>query len=171
MEARAELLTIAQLAVTLIGFTGLMVIFRIRITRQWVPRDLAGAAIVIYAGGVGLLYSLVPLVLAYAGMPEGIIWAITSVLFSIGLLAGAAIFLVVSRRLSQAGHPERVPHLNRIAVSLAAAFGLALIANAFWVAAPRRPAIYLAALVFLMIIPVCFMAFRLWSLVSIGDDT
>ena len=161
MEAKAELLTIAQLAVTLIGFSGLIAVFRARMTRHWVPRDLTAAAIVIYAGGVGLLYSLFPLVLAYVGMTDGTTWAITSVLFSISLLAGATIFLVVNHRLSRAGHPERVPYLNRTAVSLAAAFGLALIANAFWFAAPRRPAVYLAALVFLMIIPVCFMGIRL----------
>ena len=170
MEAKAELLTIAQLAVTLIGFSGLIAIFRTRVTRRWVLRDFAAAAIVICAGGMALLYSLLPFVLVYAGMTNGTIWAITSVVFSIGLFTGALIFLVVSRRLSQGGHPERMPYLNRITVSLTAAFGLALIANAFWVAAPRRPAVYLAALVFLLIIPVCYMAFRVWLFAPTGDD-
>ena len=170
VEAKAELLTIAQLAVTLIGFSGLIAVFRASTTRRWVPRDITAAAIVICAGGMGLLYSLFPFVLVYAGITNDTMWAITSVVFSIGLFAGVTIFLVVSRRLSQAGHQERMPHLNRITVSLAAAFGLALIANAFWVAVPRRPAVYLAALVFLLIIPVCFMAFRLWLFAPAGDD-
>jgi hypothetical protein len=170
VEAKAELLTIAQLAVTLIGFSSLVTVFRMRMISDWAPRDVTAAAIVICAGGMGLFYSLFPFVLAYAGMTDGTTWAITSVVFSFGLLAGATIFLVVDRRLSQTGHPARMPLLNQITIFLAAAFGLALIANAFLVTVPRRPAVYLAALIFLLIIPVCFMAFRLWLFAPTRDD-
>ena len=167
MEAKGELLTIAGLAVTLIGFSGLIFVFRPRETPDRMPRDFTAAAIVICAGNMGLLFSLLPFVLAHAGLSPGTIWAITSVLFSIGLFAGGTIFVIVSRRLSQAGYPARAPRLNRITVSLAAALALGLLANAFWVAPPQRPAVYLAALIFLLIIPACFIAFLL---VVVGSE-
>lgn len=163
-EARAELLTIAQVAATLIGFSGLIAVFRISLTGHWARRDVTGAAIVTYTGGMGLLYSLLPFVFVHAGMANGIMWTVTSLVFSIGLFAGVTIFVVVNRHLRDAGHPERMPRLNRLAVILAATFGLVLIVNAFWVAAPRRPAAYIAALVFLLVVPACYMAVRLWQL-------
>ena len=94
MSAKDELLGIAQLAVALIGFSGLVFVFRARDIAGLEARDLSALAMIVGAGAIALAFSLLPLPLAYVGLPEAALWRLCVLL----CLAFVGFMLVVARR-------------------------------------------------------------------------
>ena len=58
MDAKDELLSIAEIAVALIGFSGLISVFRVRETEELAARDLSALGMIIGAGSIALVFSL-----------------------------------------------------------------------------------------------------------------
>ena len=141
MSAKDELLAIAEISVALIGFSGLIFVFRSRDVTELETRDLSALAMIVCAGSIALAFSLLPLPLSYLGLPEPLFWRISSGLFGATMLAGAGVFNSVNRRLLKSGHPERTPRLNRtslLSLSLAGAL-LVLSASGLLPAATTTP--------------------------------
>src|SRR5262249_40595797 len=99
MIAKDELLSIAEIAVALVGFSGLIVVFRARSMDQMLPRDLSGLAMVVGSGSIALAFALLPLPFAYIGIGEDALWRGSCAVFGIGLAAATLLFITVNRRL------------------------------------------------------------------------
>jgi len=151
MTATEELLAIAQVSVTLVGFSGLVSAFRARVPTELEARDLSGLAVIGIGGSIALAFSLLPLPLAYLKIGEAAVWRICSGVFAATLGAGAAAFAVVNRRLSNAGFIERTPRVNRVTLGLASAAAVLLALGAFGVFRPG-PAAYLTALIVCLVV-------------------
>ena len=158
MAAKEELFTLAQVAATLIGFSGLIFVFRARDVTGLSVRDLSGLAMIAGAGVLVLTFALVPLPLAYVGLSDTGFWRLCSLLFGGALLATSVVFTLLNRRLARSGHAERSPGLNRVSLLSMVTLGAALTASAFEVI-PPGPALYLAALVVYLLLCLVYVAF------------
>ena len=78
MTATEELLAIAQVSVTLVGFSGLVSAFRARTPTELEARDLSGLAVIGIAGSIALGFSLLPFPFAYLDIGEPTVWRICS---------------------------------------------------------------------------------------------
>ena len=160
IAAKDELLTMAQIAVALIGFSGLIFVFRVRDVSELEVRDLAALGMIVGSGSVTLVFSLVPLPLAYLGLPEPIFWRLCSGLFAAGMFAAAAVFTAINRQLSRSGHVARTPRLNRVTLVSTVAAGVVLVLCAVG-ALPPNPAIYLIVLVMGVLLCLAYVSFML----------
>jgi hypothetical protein len=161
MQAREELLGIAQIAVALIGFSSLISVFGSRGSAGLQPRDFAGLAMVLGAGALALIFSLLPLPLAHLGLSETTLWTLASATFSATSFAVLGVFLSVNRRLNRAGHPERSRLSNRVSQALTGLIALVLALSALDVVLPRGPGIYLLALVTCLVLCLYFVVLLL----------
>jgi len=159
MDAFESLRSIAEIAATLIGFSGLIFVFRARDVTELEPRDLAGLAQILGAGSIALAFALLPLPLAYVDMAEDVRWRLMSGALAAVLLVAAWIFRSVSARLTRTGHPERTPTLNR------SIFATLLVLAALLVAAASGdlpgPPIYLFVLIVCLLLCLVFVIFTL----------
>jgi drug/metabolite transporter (DMT)-like permease len=160
--AKEELLTIAQIAVTLIGFSGLIFVVRARNLEQMQPRDLSAIAMIVASGGVSLAFALLPLPLAYLDIPEDVLWRASCGAFGLTLLVTAFVFAAVDRRLTADGHPARTPRFNRTTLSLVVLMALLLSGSALGL--PHSPAVYLLGLV--MCVMLCLVCIALMMVVA-----
>jgi hypothetical protein len=155
MVAKDELLSIAEIAVTLVGFSGLIVVFRARSMNEMLPRDLSGLAMVVGSGSIALAFALLPLPLGYVDIGEAVLWRASCAVFGIALAAATGLFFEVNRRLEAAGHRARTPRLNRMTPIATVTIALALLAAA--VGVPFPAAIYLLALILCVLLSLAFV--------------
>jgi hypothetical protein len=160
MEAREELLGIAQVAVSLIGFSGLISVFRPS-GEGLVARDLTALAMIIAAGSIALFGALLPFPLLHLGVSPDVAWALSSAALALALFASVVVMLVVSRRLTARGHPPRTPRLNRTVEGVGGGLAVVLLANAFGPGPLGGPGLYLAALITCLAVCVTIIAFLL----------
>jgi hypothetical protein len=168
MAGTEELLTIGEIAVTLVGFSGLISVFRARTIHELEVRDLSALALIIATGSLALAFSLVPLPIAYTGLSEPTVWRIVSASFAIVLLGAVVAFLIVNRRLSAAGYIERTPVLNRFTIALVLLMIVLLVLTSSAVL-PPGPAAYLATLVVCLLLCLTYVAVML-MLTRRGQD-
>ncbi len=160
MTAKDELLTIVEISVALIGFSGLIFVFRSRDITELEVRDLSALAMILGAGGLTLVFALLPLPFSYLGLAEPQLWRLCSGLFAAGMLGAGTAFLLVNRRLVAKGHAERTPRLNRLTLFSAflTAVLLGLVAAGTF---PAGPAVYLLGLVVCILHCLVYVAFML----------
>ncbi len=132
MSEAEALLTLAEIATTLAGFSGLVAAFRGRSLEEWHPRDLLILWLILGLGGLSMLFSLLPIPMFQAGLATRTIWRLASLCFFACLLVAMTVALVASRRVARAGHRVRTPRVNAAATSIGAASAVALVANATW---------------------------------------
>jgi hypothetical protein len=160
MSAKEELLAIAEIAVALIGFSGLIFVVQARNVTELETRDLSALAMIIGAGSIALAFALLPLPLSHLGLADPVFWRVLSGLFGAAMLAASGVFHLVNRRLRKAGHPERTPRLNRTSLILVSLLGALLVLSALGVL-PPGPAIYLLGLVVCLLLSLAFVGFIL----------
>lgn len=159
MAGLEELQSIAEIAVALIGFSGLIFVFRSRDVTELDARDLSGLAMIVGSGGIALTFALLPMPLAYVDVPEATRWTLLSGAFGATLFGGVWVFWRVNRNLNRQGHTERTPWLNRATMASLFVLGLSqLCAAAGWLPAPP---IYLFALIVCVLQCLVFVAFML----------
>lgn len=160
LSAAQELLSIGEIAVTLVGFSGLISAFRARSVAELYPRDLSALAVIITSGGLALAFALLPLPFAYTGIEEASVWRFCAGVFAIGLFGAIGVGVIVNARLARAGHEERTPRLNRIALAILLLMMVVLAYGSLAQSAPSA-AIYLAALVICVLLCLIFVAFMI----------
>jgi hypothetical protein len=160
MAAKDELLAIAEIAVALVGFSGLIFVVRARNVTDLETRDLSALAMIVSTGSVALAFALLPLPLSYLGLAEPLFWRISSGALGATMLAGAGVFHAVNRRLGRAGHPERTPRLNRAALVTTFSVGALLALSALGVLS-SGPAPYLLGLVICLLLSLAYVGFIL----------
>jgi hypothetical protein len=159
MAGLEESQSIAEIAVALIGFSGLIFVFRARDVTELEARDLSALAMIVGSGGIALTFALLPMPLAYGDVAEATRWTFLSGALGATLFVGVWIFWRVNRNLDRQGHTERTPWRNRSTMASLSVLSLAQwCAAAGWLPAPP---IYLFALIVCVLQCLVFVAFML----------
>jgi hypothetical protein len=108
MEQEAVLLAIAQIAVTLAGFSGLVVAIRGAPPAAWHARDIWSLTWMFGTSFGALFLSLLPLLLASFHLRDELIWTCASFVMSIFVILFSIAMMVWGHKLTKAGHPPRV---------------------------------------------------------------
>jgi hypothetical protein len=108
MEQEAFLLAIAQIAVTLAGFSGLVVAIRGAPPAAWHARDIWSLTWMFGTSFGALFLSLLPLLLASFHLGDELIWTCASFVMSIFVILFSIAMMIWGHRLTKEGHPPRV---------------------------------------------------------------
>lgn len=116
-------MAIAQIAVALAGFSGLVVATRGASSSGWSPRDtwsLAG----MFGASIGALFmALLPSLLFFLRLPTEIVWMLASLFMSAFLVGFALTMALFCRKLTRSGEPPRVRFFSTAATLLLLACG------------------------------------------------
>jgi hypothetical protein len=110
MESDGFLLTVAQIAVALAGFSGLVVATRGVSPTGWHPRDIWSLSWMFGASIGALFLALLPILLSFFRLREETIWTIANQVMGAFLLIFALTMAFSGRRLTKLGHRPRVPY-------------------------------------------------------------
>lgn len=108
MQHEGFLLAIAQIAVTLAGFSGLVVAIRGASPTAWHPRDIWSLSWMFGTSFGALFLALLPLLFASFRLAEGQAWAVADLVMSAFMIVFSIAMTLSGRRLTRAGHPPRV---------------------------------------------------------------
>jgi hypothetical protein len=167
MPNAEPLLSFAEIAVTLAGFSGLIAAFRGQSLDEWHPRDLLILWLILGLGGLAMLFALLPFPLFQAGLSDSAVWRASSLAFLCLLLAGIGGALGASFRVARAGHPVRTPRVNAFAISVGGVSVVALAANGAWF---TQPWIYSSVLVLLLCLSFLYLATFVFNVQSRGGE-
>ncbi len=109
MEATDSLDTLAEVAITLAGFSGLAAAIRARPFEAWFPRErFTFLTIFVFSLGA-LLFALIPSALHYFRLSDDNVWRLASFLLLLYIGGVASGSLIADQRLKRAGHPRIRP--------------------------------------------------------------
>jgi hypothetical protein len=149
------LYTLAQVAVSLDGFSGVVVAFRVQGAHTWPPTELGVLWLLIGDSLLVLLISLLPVPLALANWPPDALWGLGSALLGRWFIAGHLLALRGDRLDRARGQLVSVPGISPIlngVIVLAFVMAVALWRSAFNVVVPRGQAVYVFGLITLVAI-------------------
>jgi len=122
------LIAIAQVAVALAGFSGLIAAIRTAAPDGWHPRDIWSLSWMLGASIGALILALLPLWLALFGWSEDFVYRISSAFAFFYIGTFVCVMAWTGRRLTLRGHPPRVPVFPAaIALLLGAAAAVAAV--------------------------------------------
>jgi hypothetical protein len=142
--------TLAELFIALVGFTGIVAVLGRRVHGEWSPIERARLESLLTSSVGGVVLALVPVVVALAGVAEGRIWRIGN-----GICAVLHL-LAATRFTSRLGVRQSLdPMAARVTLALLpipAALILAQLAAALGFFPDLGPFVYLATLVWVLIV-------------------
>lgn len=147
------LYTLAQVAIALAGFSGVVVAFRVQGAHAWSPTELRVLWLLLGGSFLVLFFSLLPLPLALANWPADAIWGLGSALLGSWFIAGNLLALRGDRLDRARGQLVTVPVISPIlygVIILAFVVGLALWLSVFNLVVPRGQAVYVLGLITLL---------------------
>jgi hypothetical protein len=118
MEHQAVLLGLAQIAVTLAGFSGLVVAMRSAPSSDWHPRDIWSLAWMFGSSFGALFLALLPLLLDLFHSSGHLLWKLPNIVMCVFLFAFVTAMALSSRTLTRSGHPPRVRYFPAAATVL-----------------------------------------------------
>jgi len=122
------LIAIAQVAVALAGFSGLVAAIRTAAPEGWHPRDIWSLFWMFGASIGALVLAFLPLWLALFGWPQDFVYRTSSAIASLYIGTFVWVMVRTGLRLTRAGFPPRVPWFPSTVTLL-------LVVSAAWVAA------------------------------------
>jgi hypothetical protein len=142
--------TLAELFIALLGFTGIVAAVGRRSQGEWDPIERVRLESLLSAGGGGVVLALAPLVAASAGMAEALIWRT-------GNGVGALVHLLGAARLMVQIGPAHwldpgAERITTVASPIPAALVLAQLAAALGFFPNLGPFVYLATLLWVLIV-------------------
>lgn len=147
------LYTLAKVAVTLAGFSGVVVGLRLRGAPAWSATELRVLWLLVCDSFLVLFFSLLPVPMALADWPEETVWALCNALLGTWFIVGNLLALRGERRDRIARRLVKVPVITPlfgIVFVAALAMGVALWLAAFDVGVARGQAIYVTGLIVLL---------------------
>jgi len=97
--ASVDALTVlAEIAVALAWFTGIVVAFRLQRPDEFLPHEYVRARYMLVVACVLLFFSLLPFLPRYFGLTESSVWIVSSVVMCVGLLTLAFVSHLNTRR-------------------------------------------------------------------------
>ena len=112
IDVASALLTLAQVAIGLAGFSAILVALSGK-PHQWTPVDAFRIRNILALSFQSVFLSLVPFALAFFSLPESTVWQVSLLILAIGTLGGVLLVLSGVYRLSRS---ERAV-LNAVVVS------------------------------------------------------
>lgn len=103
------LIAIAQIAVALAGFSGLIAAIRTAAPEGWHPRDIWSLTWMLGSSIGALILALLPLWLALFGWSDARVYQAASAFAFLYIGTFVAFMIWTGRRLTRIGHPPRVP--------------------------------------------------------------
>lgn len=148
------LYTLAEVGVTLAGFSGVVVVLRVRGAQTWSPTELRVLWFLIGDSFLLLLFSLLPIPLTLADWSPDAVWGFCSALLGSWFLVGNLLVIRGERR--DRASPERVivPVITpvfHVSILIAFAMSIALWLSVFNFAVPRGQAVYVLGLIILLV--------------------
>ena len=123
MESQGFLVAIAQIAVALAGFSGLVVATRDASPTGWSNRDIWSLAWMFGSSIASLFLALLPSLLFFLRFQTEIVWTLASLLMAAFMVAFALTMAFFSRRLSRLGERPRVRYFSPAATFVLLACG------------------------------------------------
>jgi hypothetical protein len=149
----AVLNTLAEVAITLAGFSGVAVVFRLRGAHSWTPTELRVLWFLIGDSFLVLFFSLLPFPLALANWSPEALWGFCNALLGSWFIIGDVLALRGERRDRVAQQLITVPVITPIlyAMSIGAlAMGITLWLSALDLLVARGQAVYVLGLITLL---------------------
>ena len=146
MDPAGTLEAMAQVSVTLAGFSGLVVAFRTGSAStldRWLPRERLIFWLLLVATFSALFFSLLPLALLAFALAEELVWRSSSLLLGVFLASALGAAVRANLRLTQEGHPSVIPRVWAAGVTLSASGVLLELANGLGLFAVRSFGVYL----------------------------
>lgn len=148
LQGEGPLLTIAQISVTLAGFSGVMIALRGSGHHAWSAQDRFGLANVLGASVGTLFGSLLPFPLAYLGWSQELVWGIANGALGI-LVLGVVSFLV--HTVLRGSIPPRTPRVFWSCAASGLLVAAMLLLAAFDMVFPRGPSLLLVGLIWALL--------------------
>lgn len=145
--------TIAGVAMTLAGFSGLVIFFRQQGVQNWSPAERRYLWFLIGDSFLVVLFALLPAPMLLAGWPEATIWTVCSALLGVWFIVANLIALRGELRDRRSGQLDIIPFVTPILYGLsvlAVLVGAALWLSVFDLLVPRGQAIYVVGLLMLL---------------------
>ena len=145
--------TLAEVAITLAGFSGVAVVFRLRGAQSWSPTELRVLWFLIGDSFLVLFFLLLPFPLALANWSHDALWGLCNALLGSWFIIGDVLALRGERRDRLAQQLITVPVITPIlyAMSIGAlAMGITLWLSALDLLVARGQAVYVLGLIALL---------------------
>jgi hypothetical protein len=145
--------TLANVAVTIAAFSGVVVAFRVRGARTWSPTELRVLWFLVLDSFLVLFFALLPLPMALANWSKDAIWGLCSALLGSWFFVGFYLALRGERRDRAAQQWITIPVITPILHSfylIAPVMGIALWLSVFDFLVSRGQAIYVLGLIVLL---------------------
>jgi hypothetical protein len=145
--------TLAEVAITLAGFSGVVVAFRLRGAQSWSPTELRILWLLIGDSFLVIFFSLLPFPLVIANWSDDALWGICNALLGSYFFVGDVLALRGERRDRLAQQLTTVPVITPILYVMsigAVAMGIALWLSALDFLVPRGQAVYVLGLIALL---------------------
>jgi hypothetical protein len=147
------LYTLAEVSITLAGFSGVVVVFRLRGIHAWSPTELRIFWLLIGDSFFTLIFSLLPIPLALANWSHDTIWSLCNALLGSWFILGDLLALQGERKDRAARQlitvPVITPSLTAILI-VALGMGIALWLSVWDLVIPRGQAVYVLGLITLL---------------------
>lgn len=167
------LYTLAEVGVTLAGFSGLVVVFRRPSAHGWSRTELRTLWFLIGDSLLVLLFALLPFPLHLWTWSSGAVWGLCSALLGSWFLLGNMLQIRGERQDRAAEELVTVPVITtlfHVSVVVALAMGLALWFSVFDILVPRGQAIYVLGLITLVVFAAVEFLFFI-GLMSVHHET
>lgn len=146
------LYTIAKLAVTLAGFSGVVVGLRLRGSHKWSAGERRILWFLVADSFLVMFFSLLPIPMALADWPQGVIWSICNALLGTWFFTGVVLAIRGERRDSRT-KPVTARGIGSVfypMMVVAVALGIALWLSSLDVIVPPGQTVYVLGLIGLL---------------------
>jgi len=141
-------LTLGEIAVTLAGFSSVVVVFNRRESGKWEPADIARLRGMLGSSLGAALFSVLPVGIHRAGVAEATAWSVSSFVMSCWMMFVVFVVFRRNRLLLAESYSLR---LNRAMIASMAIAALLLQMNAFSLGLTVGPAAYIFAVVLVLV--------------------
>ncbi len=145
--------TLANVAITLAAFSGVVVAFRVRGAHTWSPTELRVLWLLIGDSFLVLFFALLPLPLALFNWSPDVLWGLCNALLGSWFLVGDILALWGERRDRAAQQLITIPVVTPILYGIyvvALVMGIFLWLSVFDLVVPRGQAMYVVGLIVLL---------------------
>jgi hypothetical protein len=151
----SSLYTIAEVGVTLAGFSGLVVAFLRRNLSSWSPGEFLSFFFLISNSLLVVAFSLLPIPLLLWGLSESTIWALCSPLMAVWFIGGDVAIIRWTRHneasFDRMGYPLWFWVIQWATLPVAASMGIVLLLSAADLLIPRGQAPYVLGLILMLL--------------------
>jgi hypothetical protein len=168
------LYTLAQVATTLAGFSGLVVVFRVRGTEAWSRAELRTFWFLLGDSFLVLFFSLLPLPLALANWSQDALWGLCNTLLGGWFVVGDVLAFLGERKDRMLRQVTIVPVITPVLFTMfaiAPLMAIALFLSAFdWIVRRGQAIFVLGLIILLMFAAVQFLFFIGLMSHTAGED-